>query len=93
MNRRTWSTYWTAGYTVAGASDVIVNRYCRTAEQAEREAHEASVDDKARLIELGIAGEVILWIEKWRSREVVETEERLVVDTFRSGRRTEQVER
>jgi hypothetical protein len=87
-----WETYWTAGYTVRGASDVIVNRYCRTKDIASREADAAAEADKVRLIELGIEATIDIWVEKWRTRYVEEHDERESVGEFTSPRRTERVD-
>lgn len=86
-------TYWIAGYTVQGASDVIVNRYCRSRKQAETEAALGAVDDKARIIELGVALVVTVWVQEWKSITTTEHDGQIAVDTFAPTARSEQVER
>lgn len=87
-----WENYFVAGYTVKGASDVEVNRYCRTFNQAETEAQAAAEVDVARLKDLGIAGEVDIWVRPWRTRRVQEVEEKQVVLVLSTERRRETVE-
>lgn len=84
-----WEVYWTAGYTVDGSSDVIVDKYCKRQEQAEAKANGAAHRDVLRLVELGVAGTVTIWAQQWRSRRVEETFERVVVNEIRTTRRRE----
>lgn len=91
--RGEWQTYWEAGYTVDGSSDVLVSKHCRSEEEAQREALAGRVDDLARVIELGLAIKVTTWTRKWRTKSVYEYDERSTVQVDEPKRRVEAVER
>lgn len=89
LRESAWETYWEAGYTVHGATPVIVNRHCRSEGVAQREAEAAASTDVERLIQVGIAAEVSLWTKKWRTRRVEDHEEPRTFKALPVPRRTE----
>lgn len=88
---RPWENYWTAGYRIDGSSDVIVNSYCRTRDQAVKEGRAAAEGDLARLRDLGVGNKVEFWVQKWRTRQVDERDDREVVETHSPKRRRDPV--
>lgn len=87
-----WENYYTAGYTVTGSSDVEVDRYCRSEDIATRKAKDAAVIDLARLRDLGIAGELTVWVRHWRTRSVYEHDDKKAIEVLTTERRHEIVE-
>jgi hypothetical protein len=86
-----WSVYWRSGYRVAGSSDVIVCQFGRTREAAIAEALAARGPVLTQLAEIGIESEVTVWVERWRRRDVTETDAREIVQTDTTKRRVEVV--
>jgi hypothetical protein len=79
--------YWRGGYTIRGATDVIVEEYGRSQGLAQKAALAAAEIDIERLKSLGIQGEVQVWTEAWRSVTKVTRESRVIVKTVEVERR------
>jgi len=70
-------TYWRSGYTVKGATDVVVERYGRS-EKFAMQAAESEVREAVHHLQvLGLASEVEIWTEKWKSVTTVTSEARV----------------
>lgn len=91
MARQT-ERYWMAGYTVEGASDVIVDRYCRTENEAGQKASKTAGEALLKLRSLGLKGTVTIWTEMWTLKYVEEHAPRATVDTREVPRRTAKVD-